>query len=60
MGHSAGSHLCSMLLSGAWYDGLPLAARQVLTEFYSGVRSQESGVRTTGLYFDLGVPVTCI
>lgn len=28
MGHSAGSHLCAMLLSGAWYDGLPLRARK--------------------------------
>ena len=29
IGHSAGSHLCAMLLSSPWYDGLPTAARKV-------------------------------
>merc|ERR1712012_167010 len=30
IGHSAGSHLCAMLLSSPWYDGLPTAARKVI------------------------------
>jgi len=29
-GHSAGSHLCAMLLSSGWYEGLPQACRQVI------------------------------
>jgi len=31
IGHSAGSHLCAMLLSSPWYDGLPTAARKVIS-----------------------------
>jgi len=57
MGHSAGSHLCAMLLSSSWYDGLPVSSRKAISGVLhlSGVFQLEPLLHTSILIPSLGV-----
>jgi len=57
MGHSAGSHLCAMLLSSPWYDGLPVSSRKAISGVLhlSGVFQLEPLLHTSILIPSLGV-----